>query len=206
MSGTVKPERPLLDVSELPTVVFGPRASLWWGTLMFMLIEGTALAVCAFTYFYLRRNFQSWPPEGTPYPALLVPTAGAIFDLLTIIPAYLGARAAKRLDVGAVRRWLIVLSICILGMSAFRAFEFAALNVHWDTNAYGSILWTTLGFHATLILMEVYEVIGLAVLFLTRDPHARYFSDVSDIAFYWYFLVLSWIPLYFIVFPGPYLF
>ena len=32
----------LVDVSRLPTTVFGHRSHMWWGTLGFMLIEGTA--------------------------------------------------------------------------------------------------------------------------------------------------------------------
>jgi hypothetical protein len=31
-------------------------------------------------------------------------------------------------------------------------------------------------------------------------------SDVSDNSFYWYFMVLSWLPLYLIVYVGPYVF
>ena len=50
-----------LDVSTLPTTVFGHRSHMWWGTLGFMLIEGTTLLVCVASYFYLRLNFTTWP-------------------------------------------------------------------------------------------------------------------------------------------------
>ena len=32
---------------------------------------------------------------------------------------------------------------------AIRGYEFANLNVRWDANAYGSILWVILGLHTT---------------------------------------------------------
>ena len=43
----MKRYRSLIDVSELPTFVFGRRAITWWGTLGFAAIEGTSLLVCA---------------------------------------------------------------------------------------------------------------------------------------------------------------
>jgi hypothetical protein len=43
----MRPVRAVLDVSRLPTVVFGHRASTWWGTIGFMLIEGTTLSLVA---------------------------------------------------------------------------------------------------------------------------------------------------------------
>src|ERR687896_613093 len=64
--------RAVADVRSLPRTVFGHRALMWWGTLGFIVIEGTTLFICAVTYFYLRRNFSTWPPEHLYRPALLV--------------------------------------------------------------------------------------------------------------------------------------
>ena len=45
----MKPLRPVASVAGLPTVTFGPRSIMWWGTLGFMTIEGwtTALLLAA---------------------------------------------------------------------------------------------------------------------------------------------------------------
>ena len=43
-----------LDVAGLPTVVFGHRSLMWWGTLGVMAIEGTVFALAVMAYFYLR--------------------------------------------------------------------------------------------------------------------------------------------------------
>jgi hypothetical protein len=37
--------RRALDVSALPTIVYGPRATIWWGVLGLIAIEGAALAI-----------------------------------------------------------------------------------------------------------------------------------------------------------------
>ncbi|HEX5581929.1 MAG TPA: hypothetical protein VFX39_10150 [Gemmatimonadaceae bacterium] len=193
-----------IDVSALPTTVFGSRDLTWWGTLSFMVIEGMTLVIMAATYLYLKPNFTHFPPAGTPLPSLGVPTFGIVLYLASIPPIYLLGRAAKRMDLGGVRRWLVVASVLILAFAVVRGFEFTALNVRHFSNAYGSAAWLVLGFHFTLVIVEVVEVIGMALIMWFEDVEPKHFTDASDIAFYWYFLVGAWIPLYALVFLLPY--
>src|SRR6266566_3159705 len=44
------------DTAGLPTVSFGKRSLLWWGTIGFVIIEGWTLGICAATYLYLRSH------------------------------------------------------------------------------------------------------------------------------------------------------
>ena len=104
----MSPARSGVNVAALPTTVFGPRALLWWGTLSFMVIEGTTLFICVAAYLYLWRNFPTWPPEHTPRPSLLWPTIGLAVLLVSNIPLLLADKAARRLDVAALRRWMLV--------------------------------------------------------------------------------------------------
>ena len=46
----------------------------------------------------------------------------------------------------------------------FRWFEFKSLTLHWDTNAYGSLLWVLLGLHTTHLLTDVAETIFMTVM------------------------------------------
>ena len=39
---------------------------------------------------------------------------------------------------GTVRVGMVICSVLAVGMCVVRAFEFGALHVRWDTNAYGS--------------------------------------------------------------------
>src|ERR1051325_929667 len=75
-----------LDVSALPPIASGERTTVWWGVLGLLVIEGTMFALLAATYFYLLRNFESWPPAGTPAPDLLAGTANMILLLISIWP------------------------------------------------------------------------------------------------------------------------
>ena len=54
------PQESLGDLAELPTVTFGHRSLMWWGTLGFMVIEGWTLALIVAMYFYVRQNFLNW--------------------------------------------------------------------------------------------------------------------------------------------------
>lgn len=191
------------DVSELPTVTFGHRSLMWWGTLGFMAIEGWTAAILIVAYFYLRQNFDAWPPRETPSPRLLIPTINVAVMLVSIVPAWLAAKAARRLALGAVKLWLVVSSVVCTAIVVLRWWELWAIGTRWDTNAYGTAAWTIVGFHASLLLMDVADTIGLTLFFLIRDMPAKAFSDTSDNSFYWYFTVGLWIPIYLIVYVGP---
>jgi cytochrome c oxidase subunit III len=195
--------RSSVDVSRLPTAAFGPRDMMWWGTVGFMAIEGTTLFICAASYLYLRLNFYSWPPEHTLRPALFWPTLQVVAMLLSNVPQGLAHRAALELDLGRVRRWMLVVSILSIAFVAIRWQEFLAINARWDTNAYGSIMWITLGFHGTILLLQAIETVIFTMFLFGDRIEEKHFSDVVDSASYWYFMTGSWIVLYPVVFLTP---
>jgi cytochrome c oxidase subunit 3 len=201
----MRPIRAVADVSALPRTVFGHRSLMWWGTLGFIVIEGTTLFICAVSYFYLRRNYATWPPEHIYRPSLLIPTIQVVLMLASILPMRAVDRASSRMDLNGVRRGLVICSVLVVIMSILRIFEFRALNVRWDTTAYGSAAWATLVAHGSLLILEMAETLAITVLVHGETVEERDLSGVSDNAFYWYFLTGVWVPLYFIEFLTPYL-
>jgi cytochrome c oxidase subunit III len=201
----MRPTRVIADVSHLPRVVFGHRSQAWWGTLGFIVIEGSTLFICAVSYFYLRRNFSAWPPEHVLRPALLIPTIQATLMLLSNIPMAAVGRASRRMDLGGVRRGMAICSVLVVIMVLLRWFEFKSLNVRWDSNAYGSAAWATVTAHGTLLLLEAAETLAFTVLLFTGPVEQRDLGGSSDNAVYWYFMTGIWIPLYAVVFLSPYL-
>lgn len=203
------PQQSLGDVTELPTVTFGHRSIMWWGTVGFMVIEGWTLALIVAMYFYVRQNFVTWPPlvhGRLPNPSLLIPTINLAVMLVSVIPAALSERAARRLDLGGVKLWMLVTSIISLAIPVLRWYELWALNVRWDSNAYGTAAWTIVGTHATLLLLDVADTVGLTLFLWLKKMPVKTFSDVVDNQLYWYFMVGIWIPIYLIVYLGPYVF
>jgi len=201
----MRPTRIVADVARLPRTVFGHRSMMWWGTLGFIAIEGSTLFICVVSYFYLRRNFSTWPPEHVFRPALLVPTAQAVLMLLSNIPMRWADRASRRRDISGVRRGFLICSALAVIMTVLRWFEFKSLHVRWDSNAYGSAAWATLTAHGTLLLLEMAETIAFTVLLFKGPIEERDLAGASDNALYWYFMSGVWIPLYVVVFLSPYL-
>jgi heme/copper-type cytochrome/quinol oxidase subunit 3 len=200
------PQQSLGDVEELPTVVFGYRSLMWWGTLGFMVIEGWTLALIAAMYFYIRQNYLTWPPliDGRLIvPSLTTPTINLLLMAASILPTVLYDRASRRLDLAAVKLWLLVGAIISIPIAVLRWYECWALNIRWDTNAYGSAAWLLVVAHGTLLLLDVADTIGLTLFYWFKRMPIKAMSDVHDNAFYWYFMVLIWVPIYLIVYIGP---
>ena len=197
-----RPLRPVVDVSDLPSVVYGSRVVTWWGTTGFMVAEAATLSACLVAYYYVRRNYEAWPPLRTPLPDLLVPTISLIVLILALIPTYLFARAAKRLDKPATTRWMWAAVVMMLIATVLRLMEFGALNVRWDANAYASAAWAVVFAHFTLLLADMLETLLFVVVMQRREP-TRYYPGVAEDAFYSYFMVAVWIPCYVTVYLVP---
>jgi cytochrome c oxidase subunit III len=196
------PRRVWLDVSPLPRHSFGSRDLLWWGNWGFMAIEGTMFAMLVATLFYLRSLGGDWPPAPWRPPDLFWGTLNTAVMLASVWPVVLARRAAERFDVGRMRLWMVVADLFGVAFLIGRAFEFAHLNVKWDTNAYGSIVWLLLGFHTTHLGTDAVES-WVLTREIFKEPDARRFVDVSEDCLYWYFVVLVWLPLYFLVYLLP---
>jgi cytochrome c oxidase subunit III len=186
------------NVGELPTVGFGPKSGPWWGAMAFIAIEGMGFAVAIGAYLYLYSVNASWPIGAAP-PDLWPGTAATVIYLLSIIPNEYTNRVAHRQDLVKVRAGLILMSLIGIVLLVLRGFEFAHLNTRWDNSAYGSVVWLILGLHTTHLATDVADTIVLAVLMFTSHAKPRRFSDVTDNVFYWNFVVLAWLPLYFLL-------
>ena len=68
--------------------------------------------------------------------------------------------------------------------------------MRWDQNAYGSIVWVLLACTRTHLITDLGDTLVLTALMFTRHAHGKRFSDVKDNAFYWYFVVATWLPIY----------
>jgi heme/copper-type cytochrome/quinol oxidase subunit 3 len=196
------PQGGALDVRGLPSFGFSHSSLMWWGTAGLMAIEGTVFAIAIVMYFYLRSHADSWPTSA-PAPELAWGTINTVILLISVVPNHFAKRAAERLDRHGVQLWL---TICLAFGYAFlivRGFELAALNVRWDASAYGSVVWLLMLLHTTHLVTDAWDTTVLDVLFFTGPLEGRRYVDVSENALYWYFVVLSWLPIYAVVYLSP---
>jgi cytochrome c oxidase subunit III len=191
-----------LDVSRLPTFAFGHRSILWWATMGMILIEGTAFALLIASYIFLKWRTPDWPPGFAP-PELLWGTLTTIVVLASAVPNELARRSAEKLDLPRARLWVWVSVGMAIAFMVTRAFEFTTLNVWYDNNAYGSIVWFLLGTHTAHVVTDIIDTAFLATILTTGPVDASRFVDVAENASYYYFVVLSWLPIYALLYFAP---
>ena len=192
-----------LDVSALPPGAFGSRSLTFWGTLGIVLIESTAFALAIGAYFYLVTRFPAWPPHGAAPPDLRWGTVNTLVLLASLIPNELARRAGEHVDLARVRIWMVVSLLFAVALNIVRVYEFAHLNVMWDRDAYGSIVWLMLGLHTTHIITDFLDSTVLAALMFIGPVEEHRFVDVEENAVYWYFVVLAWLPIYGVIYWAP---
>jgi heme/copper-type cytochrome/quinol oxidase subunit 3 len=195
-------QRLVLDVSALPKFAFGHKGLIWWGTVGFMVIEGSMFVMGLIVYFYLRLKVDAWPPS-LPNPQIGFATANLCVVLASCVPNALAKRAAEAFDLRKTRLWLVVLTLVGVVTLVLRAFEYTQLNCRWDDNAYGSIVWVLLSLHTSHVATDVVESGVLTALLFTGPVTERRFVDASENALYWYFIVAWWIPIYLTIYFAP---
>jgi cytochrome c oxidase subunit III len=200
--GALSPTRPVLDVSKTPTVVFGTRSLIWWGQWGLMLIEGTMFAIFFATYFFLRTRSSEWPP-GYDNPAMRWGTANLVLLLLSTLPNAWLKKKARDADLAAIRIGLIAMVLIAVVNVLFRALEFPSLNCTYDGNAYGSAVWTLLGFHTFHLVTDLCDTAVLTALMWFGPVEGKRYDDVHVNCVYWYFVVFTYIPTYLIVYWAP---
>jgi cytochrome c oxidase subunit I+III len=167
-----------------------------------VVIEGMTFALLVVAYLYLKGRTPHWPSGHFP-PALVWGTVNTSLMLVSAVPNHLAKKGAERLDLRALRLWLTVALMIAVAFMGVRVLEFQSLNVWWDENAYGSIVWALIGLHSFHILTDILDsVVLLAVLFIgpLRESH---FVDASDNAMYWNFVVVTWLPIYVLIYLAP---
>jgi cytochrome c oxidase subunit III len=195
--------RPVPDAG-LPDQGLSLRTPIWWGSMLMITIEGAGLAILIVTYFYIRQNFDAWPPAKTPLPELGVSTLDVAILVVSVLPMWYVARLTQRHDRS--RLIGVGLLLCVLfGIAAavLRILEFKGVHTRWDTNAYGAIVWSILAVHFAHIIAATLETLVIAILVLSGPVEGQHVGDISSNAVYWYFVAFSWVALYTIVFLTP---
>jgi cytochrome c oxidase subunit III len=191
-----------LDVANLPSYGFGTRSLMWWGTAGMIAIEGIAFAFMIVIYFYLRSLSGTWPSSGAS-PDLLWGTVNLGLILLSAIPNTYIDKWAIEHDLPKVRLGLVIFSIFCVLLLVVRALEFTALNVRGDESAYGSTVWFLMGLHTFNLITDVGDTLVLTALMLKGPLEGKRFVDVAENSGYWDFIVVSWVPIYAVVYWAP---
>lgn len=184
----------VIDVSDLPRHAFGSRSPVWWGTLLFFAMEGMGFALLVMSYLYVHGNTIEWPPSP---PLRLGPAAIAAGTYaVSVVPAGLALRAARRESLGGTRLWFTVMMLFAIAATLLRWPEIEALPIAWNVNAYASLIWTTTGLHVAESIASVGDGLFLTLVLFTHKVDRKHFVDVEVTALFWFFVVGIWLPIF----------
>lgn len=194
-----------LDVRDLPPYDISSQSPLWWGQICVAIIEGTMFSILIAAYLYTRLRVDVWPPPGDQYPHLLLPTLGLIALILSALPAYWASKAAKKDDrAGVILNMLLNLLLAAVFFT-LRVIEWHSLNFNWQADVQGSYVWAFLGLHSFDVISDAAFTLVLLILFLLGRDGEKQRLGVHVDTVVWYFLVGIWIPIYVVIYWGPYI-
>jgi cytochrome c oxidase subunit III len=200
---TARVGAPELDVSALPEHAFGQRAPLWWGVLLLVAIEATAMGLLLVSGLYLGGDTDIWPPTTVGPAAMRLAILEAALLAASYLPMVASVRAARRENLAGTRIWLVIATALGAIMLVIRAFEIPRVAFRWDTHAFGSVFWMVLGIHVTHVLTGVLENAMMIVLLFKGPVEKKHYGDVEAAALLWYFSILEWAPALAILYVMP---
>src|SRR5215213_10607182 len=191
--------RRLIDVSQLPTYAHGHRDPMWWGIWMLIAIEGMMFALLATSYFYVRGNYSEWPPTGAAQPPLYITASTVVLLLISCVPVFIAYRAAWDGDLRPIQLGMLGATIISAVALVARGFELATIGYNWNSHAYGSLVWSFYFMHTFHLISGVIENAVITALLFAGPVEKKHMADVRIGAFYWWFVVVSWVVLWAIV-------
>lgn len=198
-----EPTRRALDVSRLPSFAFGHRDPMWWGIIALLAIEGMGFVFLYVAYFYIRGNQHVWPPSAMPYATFIAATTVSVALLCSGGCALRMNHWAKKGKLFPTRRWLGCVSAFSVVALAARAYEFASLPFRWDSHGHGSVFWVLLGMHTFHAVTSFGENTTMYALLHKGPVEKRHMVDVEGNGFYWYFIVITQLVTYAILYLDP---
>jgi cytochrome c oxidase subunit III len=193
-----------LSQPPLPVGSVGHHASGWYGMVALIATEASLFAYLLFSYFYLAaRATEAWPPEGPPSWRLALPNT--IILLASSAVLAWGERGVRRGQRGRLLLGIaltLALGTCFV---ALQVMEWHNKPFSLSSHAYGSLYFTTTGFHIAHVgggLLALAVVLVWAALgYFGRERHLA----VSIAAIYWHFVDVVWLTVFATYYVAPYL-
>jgi cytochrome c oxidase subunit III len=186
----------LFAANALPSSTAGSRSIGWWGILMLVFIEIAVFSSLIVTYFYFYSGAPVWPIGGISPPSLPLPTINALILFTSVIPIIMAEKAIQRGDVKGLKIGYAIASVMALVFLVLKFVEYSGYDYFWDTNAYGSIVWTITGFHSAHVLIVLLKAIVIQILAWKGFFYERRYAAVQGNTLYWCFVAAVWVPLF----------
>jgi cytochrome c oxidase subunit I+III len=202
---TEEEEQAFEDEHGIPVRVGGSLAVAKWGMGLVVLFVAIALASFLLSYFYLRLENPSWPPQGIEPPALALPTAAAALVAGGGVFMNRGLGRIRKGDLHRLQTGLAAATVLVTAGVATQVIEFGQLPFDSKTHAYGSIFYTLGGFALTVATAAV--VMGALTLYWARrgEYTSRRHVPVENVATFWTATSIVWVLGFGALYLTPYL-
>lgn len=186
-----------------PVHLAGLASPATWGLLLVILTEGIFFSLLFVSYFYLRNQAEAWPLGDIKPPELLVPSINTVILLSSSLPMFWAEWGIRNGKQGVLRAGLAMSFILGISFLSLQGYEYSTLEFKASENAYASIFYTIITFHAThvfagLLLMAFTQLRAWAGHF---DPERH--LAVQNVAWYWHFVDAVWIFIFSFVYISP---
>ena len=175
----------------LPLYVSGPASVGWWAMFITMLADLTAFASLVFGYFFYWTIHEDFPPTNATGPGVFWPSLAALLLLAAWALTLLARRWNRRDQAGAF--YLGLVAACALAVGG----GVALLAGPWLTgldparHVYPATVWILViwtAFHAAVgAIMQLYCLARRATARMT----ARHDIDITNVALYWHFTIIT---------------
>lgn len=195
--------RPVIDVRTLGPYAYGTESLVWWGMLGMIVVETAIFSILITSYFYLMSQSTVWPQGGFDPPKLLLPTVNTVVLVLSSVVMHWADKGIERDDQRRLSFGMIVAALLAVVFLVLKVVEYRDVPYRWDTSAYGSIVWTIIGFHSAHVVALLLKAVVVSVLAVRGYFDATRRIGVIINGMYWHFVVAIWIPLYVVLYWVP---
>jgi cytochrome c oxidase subunit 3 len=166
------------------------------GTVVWLASELMFFSGLFAAYFTLRSAATGpWPPEGVDLGIVV----SGLFTLLLVLSSgtmQLGVRAVESGRVTYFRRWVLLTLLLAGAFIANQAREWATLDFHADSHAFGSAFYVMTGFHGLHVVGGMFAMVVLLLRTSDRRFGASDTPSVEVVSYYWHFVDVVWIALW----------
>ncbi len=171
------------------------RGTSLTGMIVFLASEVFLFGSLFFTYFYLKINTKPWPPAGVNLdPKLAAINTGILLFGSGLVWAASGF--VRRGRMAATQSALLAASLLGFFFLGITGWEWWHESFRPWTNAYGSIFFTLVGFHALHVFGGAMLMLALSI----RTRRGKYKSSnhtgIETGALYWHYVDFIWIVVF----------
>ena len=159
---------------------------------VFIISEALIFLGLFVSYWALRLNSPSWPPEGSPYLVLTIPIIMTVVLVSSSVTFYIAERRLEKGDTGGFKSLFgvtMLLGILFLGLTFFEYNHLISEKFTPSANLFGSAFYSITGFHAAHVFIGLCMFIAVLLPALKGKMNLDF---VKCAGVYWHFVDVVW--------------